>query len=117
MDAWYPSYNELEDYYKANFSMYYFNTTLENKLVMIGLICYLTDAIRKKNPDTTTYQVIMQILKDRTLDEHIMASVRALSVICADYMNGYNGPYSDFGLKPKEMAQKIREIFDTWVPF
>lgn len=117
MDAWEPTYSELEDYYAHYFSLGNLNTTIENKFGVISLICFLTQQARKKNPDATCYQVIMKILDDRLQDKYTLKFLRGLSVVCDDFMK-HTTEFLTFDIKSsKEMIKRIREILDTWCPF
>ena len=117
MEAWEPSYSELEKYYSKYFSLGGLNTTIENKFGLISLICYITQQVRKKNPDATCYQVIMKIVGDSPINDYNMEFLRGLSVVCTDFMN-HTTEFLTFDLKSsKEMITKIREILNTWLPF
>lgn len=117
MEAWEPSFSELEDTYEEFFSLSYLNTTLENKFGLISLICFLTKQARKNNPDATCYQVIMKVTKDTAFDKYRMKFIRGLAIVCEDFMKN-TVDFMTFDLKSsKEMIKKINEILDTWMPF
>ena len=117
MEAWEPTYSELEEYYNKYFSLSFLNTTIENKFGLISLICFLTQQARKKNPDATCYQVIMKIVGDEITDKYRLQFLRGLSIVCNDFMK-HTTSYLTFDLKTsKEMVSYIKNIIDTWLPF
>ena len=117
METFKPSYKELEDYYVSNFSLGCFNTTLENRLGLIALICFLTNQARKKSPDVTCWQVLMKILEKDSLTEHQIKHLRGLAIICTDIMKSCT-IFPDFGLKTsKDMISHIKSVINNWMPF
>ena len=117
MEAWEPTYSELEEYYSRYFSLGGLNTTIENKFGLISLICYITQQVRKKNPDATCYQVIMKVVGDIPADKYTTEFLRGLSVVCDDFMK-HTTEFLTFDLKSsKAIMAKIKEILDTWLPF
>lgn len=117
MEAWEPTYKELEDYYAKYFSLGCLNTTLENKFGLISLICFLTKQARKNNPDATCYQVIKKVVKDTGFNKYQEEFLRGLSIICGDFMI-QTSDFITFDLKStKEIVEKINEIMNTWMPF
>lgn len=117
MEAWEPSYSDLEDYYGNYFSLRYLNTTFENKIGLISLICFLTQQARKKNPNATCYQVIMKVVGDEPFNKYKVEFIRGLSVVCDDFMI-HTTNFLTFDLKSsKAIMEKIKEILDTWIPF
>jgi hypothetical protein len=117
METYKPSYEELETYYNTHFSLNCFNTTLENRLGLIALICFLTNQARKKSPDVTCWKVIMKVLEKEKLTENQIKYLRGLAIMCTDIMQSCT-EFPDFGLKSsKEMIQHIKSVFGTWRPF
>lgn len=116
MDAWEPSYKELEDYYAEYFSMGNLSATMVDKFALISLICFLTKQARVKNPDATCYQVIMKIINDEA-SSHNLKFIRGLSVVCSDMMKNTD-EFLTFDIKTaKEMIAKIKEVLHQWLPF
>ena len=119
MAAYYPTYDELKVEYRAHFTLSNLNTSVENRLALVGLICYLTSKIRLKKPDTTPYMVIMKIMEKENIvnDEHYMSFIRGLAVMCEDMMLGTT-EHTNFGLtSAKEISAKVKEILMSWLPF
>lgn len=117
MEAWEPTYSELEEYYRRYYSLSYLNTTIENKFGLISLVCFLTQQARKKNPDATCYQVIMKVVGNEKFDKGRMEFLRGLSIVCDDFMK-HTTEFMTFDLKSsKAMIAKIKEILETWLPF
>lgn len=117
MEAWNPTYKDLEDYYAKHFSLGFLNTTFENKVGLISLICFLTQQARKKNPDATCYQVIMKVIGNESFNKYKAEFLRGLAVVCDDFMK-HTSEFLTFDLKSaKAITNKINEILDTWMPF
>lgn len=116
MEAWEPTYNDLADYYNDHFTMSTVNVSLEERLALIGLICFLTNSARKKNPDATCWQVINKVVKD-TGNVHYTKFLRGLAVICSDFMKNCD-KFDSMGFKTsKEIVAKINSIINEWTPF
>ena len=97
------TYKELKEIYSKYFTL-------------VSLICLLTDASKKKNPDATCYQVIMKVLElsKSALPEQ---DVIGLAIVCEDFLNN-STKFNNCGLKtPDEIIGKIKEILDQWLPF
>lgn len=117
MDVWTPNYEDLEHNYAENFSLSGLNTDISNKFALISLICFVTKKMRKQNPDTTCYNVIMKIVEKDNVDDFYLKFLRGLSVVCNDFMQ-HTTEFMTFDLKTsKEIISKIREILATWLPF
>ena len=58
-----PPYTDMQRLYSRYFSLGYLNPDINTKFALISLICYLTDKIKSKKPDTTHYQIIRKIKK------------------------------------------------------
>lgn len=86
---------------------------LGDRLALIGLICYLTDALRKKNPKLTHYEIIKMCTKDLWVDEDQLI---ALSLVC-EWLSTDCRVFPNFGLSPKEMASKCTELISKLCPF
>lgn len=118
MDEWSPSYEELRGVFNEYFSMFNFTSSLEDRLALIGLICYLTDKLRIKHPDITCWEVIAKIaFKEGNYTDDYVKSLRGLSIICEDFMQGVS-KFPKFGFEnDKEVLNKIKEILGNWLPF
>ena len=57
------SYEELKDLYSRTFALSYLNTSIEERLAVVGLICNVTHQLQMKKPGVTCYQVIMKIME------------------------------------------------------
>ncbi len=106
-------FEDLNNLYKQNFSLGYLGKSIENKLALISLICYVTYKYRLKKPDVTYYQVIMKICDGLGFSEDL---IKALAIICEDF--GYMcTEFPTFGLKGNEVINKIRELLNNYLPF
>lgn len=106
------TYKELEDYYKKHFSLCYINTDINSKFALISLIC-IAYKEATKNKKATYLEVVKALSKGIDLPEDFLWT---LAIICEDYSYGCNN-FLDFGLKGKQIIEKIREILQSWVPF
>lgn len=107
-----PKYEELQEMYAKYFSLGYLNTDISTKFALISLTCYVTEKIREKKPDVTHYQVLYKILRDVIPSDFI----KTIAVICSDF--GYRcTEFPTFGIAPKKIPEKIKEIASSYVPF
>lgn len=110
------TYSELSGIYSRWFSLNGIAGEIDNKFAVISLICLLTNAQKKKNPDTTCYEVIKKVTAKGglTLPED---NLKGFAVVCEDFLKGSTS-FNSCGLKTsKEMIDKINEILANWLPF
>lgn len=106
-------FEELNKFYKNNFSLGYMGKSIENKLALISLICYVKYKASLKNPDVTYYRVITKICNGKGVSEE---QIKALAIICEDF--GYCcEDFPLFGLKGNQIIEKIQELILNWMPF
>ena len=111
------SYEELKNIYETNFGLSFLNTSIEERLAVIGLICNVTHQLQMKKPGVTCYQVIMKIMENCDMVDSMREFLTALSIMCEDTMRNCS-KFSDFGIKEgKKQVAKIKEILSTWLPF
>lgn len=118
MDLTECSYTKARSIYNEYFSTGNLNTSLENKLALIAMICFVTNHVNKKK-DTlhkvTCYDIICKIGKDFPSEVH-QDFFKALGVICDDLMYG-SEEFPTFGINPKDMPKEILKLLNTWMPF
>ena len=109
------TYEELQRIYLRYFSLGGIAGEIDNKFALISLICFLTDAAKKKDPDASCYRVIMKVTEGgRNLPEEY---VKSLSIVCEDFLKGSTS-FNTCGCKTaKEMVDQINNILDRWLPF
>lgn len=113
--AWEPTIEELSAYYKENFTLGCLATDIGSKFALISLICFLTKQARKSKPDATCMQVIKKIVGESGANSDGL--LKAIAVICEDYMRNTT-EFLTFNLKSsKEMVDKIKEILHCELPF
>lgn len=105
-------YKELKEFYFRHFSLGCLGNKFENKIALISLICYVTEQAQSKKPDVTHYQIIRKLAPIH-LPENV---IKGMAVICADLAYGCR-EFPDFGIKPKEMPAKIKELLNQYLPF
>lgn len=111
-------YKQVEVLYNKYFSLGNLNISLEKKLALIAMICFITHNINKnKDPlnQVSCYQVICKIGKEFP-DEIHNDFFKALGVICEDFMYGCK-EFPTFGIDPKAMPKEILKILSSWMPF
>lgn len=106
-----PSYKEMAKIYQK-YSLGYLGTDITNKFALISLIGYITYNLRKKYPDVTCYQIIKKIVGETMIED----CVKALAIVCEDFMYGCE-TFPTFGLKNSEIPKKINEILQNALPF
>lgn len=111
-------FEELKKFYNENFSLGYINSghgrsAIEERFVLISLICYVTYKTKLKNPDINHYQIIMKLSKNSGLPEEFLKS---LAIICEDFSYGCSD-FPNFGLKGKEILSEINSILKSYLPF
>jgi hypothetical protein len=77
-----------------------------DRLALVGMICYLTNALRKKNPELTHYDVIKLCTKELWVDGDQLI---ALSLLC-EWFSTECKKFPDFDLKQVEMANNVTEL-------
>jgi hypothetical protein len=117
-------YNELDYHQKCGFYFNHFSLgslnskKLKDKLVLIGLLCFVTQQMRKKDGLITVRDVLEKIL-GKIITEHTGYEefLVGLCIICEDLL--YNCEECDsFGLKtPQEIISKIKALLSEWTPF
>ena len=88
----------------------------DTALGAIGLMCYLTQQYRKKNPDTKPFHILTKIYgkpKNNTWREWYMQ----YSILCEIFLTE-GATFSTHGLKTvAEISEQIKIILDQWMPF
>ena len=109
------SFDKTLAIYQKFFSLPFLNSNLGDKLAVIALTCYLTNEIRKKNPETTCYDILLKVGKDfGEVDKNTF--LKSLGAICQDFMYGVKD-FPDFGVELKKMPQQLKKLLDSYVPF
>lgn len=111
-------FNELRNFYSDNFSLGYINggnnrSSIENRLVLISLIDYITYKSKLKNPDTTYYEIIMKLSKNLDLPDEF---IKGLSIVCEDFAYQCTD-FPTFGLKGQDIVKEAVAILKSYIPF
>lgn len=107
------SYRQLEDLYKQYFSTGNIAADINEKFALISLIGYIVYNMKKKKPDVSYYEVCYKLMEGLGFEE---INIKALAIMVEDFSYGCKD-YPTFGLSPKEMPKKIREILQKCMPF
>lgn len=86
---------------------------LGDKIGLIAMICYLTDALQKKKPTLKHIDVINLCAKDEFSDTN---TLQALALMCEWFANGCT-KFPNLGVKPKDMPKLIKKQVMDLCPF
>ena len=86
---------------------------LGDKIGLIAMICYLTDALQKKKPTLKYIDVINLCVKDEFSDTN---TLQALALICEWFSNGCV-TFPNLGVKAKDMPKIIKKQVMDLCPF
>jgi len=112
------NFNELRRFHSENFSLGYINSghgrsAIEERFVLISLVCYITYKSKTKNPDTTHYEIIMKLSKNLGLPENF---IKGLAIVCEDFSYQCTD-FPTFGLKGKDVINEAVSILKSYIPF
>lgn len=107
------SYKELCSFYTTYFGTGYLPNDINIKFALISLAGFIVTTMRKKNPDISYYRVLHKIAEGTGLTE---LEIKCLSIQCEDFAYGCTS-FPTFGIKPKDMPAKIKEIMCKKLPF
>ena len=107
------SYKQLEGLYKQYFSTGNIAADINMKFALISLIGYIVYNMRKKKPDVSYYEVCYKLMEGLGFTE---MEVKGLAILVSDFAYGCT-EYPTFGIPPKEMPKKIKEILQKYMPF
>ena len=113
------SYDDKRTLYSSFFSSGTQTTgKMNNKLILISLICLVSQKMSVDNKTVTPKDVIEKIVGkvlnvNNAYDHYLIG----LSIVCDDMMVGVT-EIDSFGLKTSaEIITKIKNILDEWLPF
>lgn len=108
-------YEQMQEMYKENFSLYYLGDSIMNKFALISLTCYITNKLKEKKADVTHWSVLYKI--NQTLGTPVPEDwLKRLAVICSDFGYGCKD-FPTFDLQDKQIPKKIKELLGEWLPF
>jgi hypothetical protein len=112
------NFKELRQFYSENFSLGYINSgnnrsSIENRFVLISLICHITYKTKLKNPDIDHYQVIMKLSKNLGLSDEFL---KGLAIVCEDFSYQCTD-FPTFGLKGQDIIKEAISILKSYMPF
>ena len=108
-----PTFNNLKDIYTQYFSLGKIASDINEKFALISLIGYIVYNMKRKKPDVSYYEVIYKLSEGLGISD---LEIKTLAVIVEDFSYECT-EFPTFGLKPKEMPGKIREILSKKMPF
>lgn len=108
-----PTFNNLKDIYTQYFSLGKIASNINEKFALISLIGYIVYNMKRKKPDVSYYEIVYKLSEGLGISD---LEIKALAVIVEDFSYECT-EFPTFGLKPKEMPGKIREILSKKMPF
>lgn len=108
-----PEYTKLSDIYRKYFSLGSLGESINLKFALISLLGYIVNSMKKKKPGTTYYEVTAKLAEKTGLDED---TIQAIAIITEDFSYGCTD-FPTFGVQPKDMPTKIRELMGKFLPF
>ena len=83
------------------------------KFALISLLGYMVNSMKKKKPGVTYYEVTAKLAEKTGLDED---TIQTIAIITEDFSYGCTD-FPTFGVQPKDMPTKIRELMGKFFPF
>ena len=108
-----PTFRQLQDFYKQYFSTGNLAADINMKFALISLIGYIVYNMKKKKPDVSYYEVCYKLMEGLGFEE---IDVKGLAIVVEDFSYGCTD-FPTFGIPPKEMPKKVREILSKYMPF
>lgn len=107
---------ELRELHKP-FSLSGLSSSMEDRLTLVGLLCYVTDKMREKDPTISCVEVLMKLLKSQILNDDQRKFIQALGIVCDDFMKNVI-KFDPLGYKTStDIKNKIIEEVNNWLPF
>ena len=108
------SYNEYAQNHSSFNCGTYLACSLIEKFALISLLGFITRAVKKKNPNCTTFDVLYKIIKDKNINREFLYNI---CIITDDFTENIEN-FELFGLKTqKDIIDKINSILENWLPF
>lgn len=87
-----------------------------DRMVLMVLLCNITQELRKTNPKTTVMQLIDKIAPER--EQYILEWLLQISMHCEGWLINTTKEFPNFGLETvPQRVKKIKEIINDWMPF
>ncbi len=87
-----------------------------DKIALIAMICYLTNALKKKKPSVTYFDVINLCMKDFPLPFVDEDQLQILALVC-EWFAADCKIFPNLGVSPAEMPEKIKNLISNLLPF
>lgn len=107
-----PPYEEMRQLYSEYFSLGHINADINSKFALISLVGYLVYTLKQKKPGITSYRVIKSIIKDELPEDFI----KGFAVVVDDFSYGCK-EFPTFGIEPKKIPAKVKELLMLYLPF
>ena len=113
------SYEDKVKYYSNYFtSGYILSHKLDDKLMLINLVCLVTKKMREQSGELTVKNILEKIMQ-RPLFEHNVedAYLIGLAIVCEDMLYGVNEINPHNFKTSGEIVNEIKRIISQWSPF
>lgn len=107
------NFEEKKKLYNQNFSLGYIGKDFSERVALISLTSYLLQKLRVKKSNLTFLDLLKFLAKDIQIDENLLQSL----AIVGDDLSYGTTEFPTFGLKDKEIPEKIKELISNWLPF
>jgi hypothetical protein len=88
----------------------------DNALLLIGLVCRLTQLAREKKPETMPRHILTKAWGVAAIPA-TMKMYAQMDVLCSLFLTS-KAKFGNYGCTtPTEMIKKISDIMDLWLPF
>lgn len=111
------NYDEKKRLYTMCFSSGYFPSgSLNDKLAIVSLVGLSVSKLKLQNPEMTTLEFLSRVTGVKE-ESNGWKYIEAFSILVDDMCYEIT-KYDTFGLKnSKDIVNKIKETFETWLPF
>lgn len=107
------TFNELRNLYLDNFTIVLESKDLSNRLALYSLLGYVVYQTKLKTPDVDFYKVTRKFGDLAGLGDK---DINAIAITAEGLCDGCT-EFTTFGLKGKQIGQKIVEIMKNILPF
>jgi len=84
---------------------------------IVGLLCLIVQANRKKNPEFTVVNALDIVCNDDNNKVYAYFKER-IPLICGIFLQDSEAKFDSYGLKGKDaIVAEIKRLLDEWIPF
>jgi len=112
------SFDDKMEYIKGNIVIDpFFNGA--DLIKVVSLLCLITQANRKKDPEFTVRKALDIVLADEQPGNKVYEYFKErMPLICEIFLQAPTANFDSYGLKGKEaIVTEIKRLLDEWLPF